>query len=136
MPLVIDASVTLAWCLDDEQSEYADVILKRVSEDSAMVPSVWPIEVANGLLIAERRGRLSAPEIPRLHSLLSDFPIHAEEPALESALGPVISLARTHDLSAYDASYLELAMREGIPLATLDDALRAAAGKSGVALAE
>jgi predicted nucleic acid-binding protein len=136
MPLVIDASVTLAWCLDDEQSEYADVILTRVSKDSATVPSVWPIEVANGLVIAERRGRLSVAEIPRLHSLLSTFPIEAEEPALEAALGPIISLARTYDLSAYDASYLELAMREGIALATLDDALRAAANQAGIELAE
>ena len=136
MPLVIDASITLAWCLDDEQSEYAEGILKQVSEDSAMVPSLWPIEVANGLLIAERRGRLSPTEIPRLYSLLSALPIQAAEPSLDRSLGSILTLARSQDLTAYDASYLELAMREGLPLATLDESLRAAAEQAGVELAK
>ncbi len=135
MSLVIDASVTLAWCLEDEQSEYADGILQRVSEDSALVPSLWPIEVANGLVVAERRGRLKAAEIPRIHSLLSVLSINAEEAALGSALGPVLTVARTHQLTAYDASYLELAMREGLALATADRDLRAAARSSDVPLA-
>jgi predicted nucleic acid-binding protein len=135
LSLVIDASVTLAWCLGDEKSEYADGVLQRLSLDSAMVPSVWPIEVANGLIVAERRGRLTASEIPRVDQLLSVLSIRVAEAALSYALGPILTVARTHNLTAYDACYLELAMREGLPLASLDDRLRAAAALADVPLA-
>jgi predicted nucleic acid-binding protein len=135
MPLVVDASVTLAWCLHDEQSEYANGILETVSRDSALVPALWPIEVANGLIVAERRGRLRAAEIPRLSSLLATLPIELTNATLDGALGPVLALTRDQGLSAYDASYLELAIREGLALATVDGKLRAAAESAGVTIA-
>ena len=135
MTFVLDASVTLGWYLPDERNDYANRILRRLAEEAAIVSGIWHIEVANGLLVAERRGRISAPDIPRIHSLLSVLPIAPVGPALDSALGPVLVVARTYGLSAYDASYLELALREGHPLATLDRNLRAAARKSEVALA-
>ena len=100
------------------------------------MPGVWPLEVANGLLIAERRGRLNAAGIAHAHTLLSTLPISVEEPTLDVSLGPVLELARQERLTTYDASYLLLAMREGIPLATLDDGLRTAAGRVGVPIAE
>jgi predicted nucleic acid-binding protein len=133
---VLDASVAVGWCLPDERNDYTNRILRRIADEPAIVSAVWALEVANGLLVAERRGRLSAAEIPRLHTLLSTLPIQAYEAALDPALGPVLAVARTHTLSAYDASHLELAMREGLALATIDQNLRAAALAAGVALPE
>lgn len=136
MTLVIDASLTLAWALEDEPNDYADRIFGRLPHEPAGVPGVWALEVANGFLVAERRGRVTAVEVSRAHAILKDLPIIAEESSLDLALGPVLALARMHNITAYDASYLELAMREGLPLASLDDRLRTAALAAGVPLAE
>lgn len=136
MPFVLDASVALAWHFEDEALEYADRVLDRLQEDDAFVPAVWPLEVANGLLAAERRRRLSAADVAQAQAILSDLPVTVNELALEDALGPVLDLARAHSLSAYDAAYLDLAMREGLSLATQDNHLRAAAMRVGVALVE
>ena len=134
MAFVLDASVALAWHFDDEASEYADRVLDRLQEEDAFVPAIWPLEMANGLLAAERRSRLSPADVARAHAILSDLPITVNSLTLDDALGPVLDLARAQSLSAYDAAYLELAMREGLSLATQDDDLRAAAGRIGVAL--
>ncbi len=136
MPFVVDASVALAWHFDDEVSEYADRVLERLRRDQALVPAIWPLEVANGLLIAERRKRLSAAKLARAVELTQELAISVSEQGAEVALGPVRDLARAEKLSAYDAAYLELAMREGLPLATQDAALREAAERVGVALVE
>ena len=121
--------------MPDERDHYANAILRRLSDDLAIVPSIWMLEVANGLLVAERRGRLTAADMSQAHGILAGLPIKARDLSLDAALGPVLALARQENLSSYDASYLELAMREGVPLATVDDALRSAAGRVGVALA-
>lgn len=134
MAFVLDASVALAWHFEDEASAYADRALERLREDDAVVPAIWPLEIANGLLAAERRGRLSAADVAQAHGLLSDLPIGVNALTLQVALGPVLDLARAQGLSTYDAAYLELAMREGLPLATEDEALRAAARRVGVPL--
>jgi predicted nucleic acid-binding protein len=136
MSFVVDASIALAWHFEDEVSEYADRILDRLREDRAAAPSIWPSEVANALLVAERRGRLSPARVARAVELLLELPVSIHDTAADLALGPVLDLARTHGLSAYDAAYLELAMREGLPLATQDEALRAAAQRVGVPLME
>lgn len=136
MPFILDASVALAWHFEDESSEYADRVLGRLQEDDAIVPALWPLEVANGLLAAERRGRLSAADVAQVHAILSDLPVTVHELTLEDALGPVVDLARAQSLSAYDAAYLDLAMREGLSLATQDHDLRRAAMRVGVALVE
>jgi predicted nucleic acid-binding protein len=136
MPFVLDASLALAWYFEDEVSEYADLVLERLREDSALVPSLWPLEIANGLISAERRGRLSPAGVMRTAELVQELPISVQEVPPGLALGAVIDVARSQVLSAYDAAYLELAMREGVPLATRDDNLRAAAGRVGVPLAE
>jgi len=132
---VLDASVVLSWHLDDEPNSYADTILARLASEPAVAPNIWPLEVANGLLIAERRGRLTTAGTSRVYQDLSDLPIAVQHVPLESAQTSVLALARDQRLSAYDAAYLELAMREGLPLATLDDGLRAAGGRVGVPLA-
>jgi predicted nucleic acid-binding protein len=132
MPLVVDASVTLSWCFRDEQGEYGARVLRRLAGDTVLVPGLWLLEVTNGLLVAERRGRLSAAELSHVRQLLADLPVTVVELALEEALGSVLEVARSQSLSAYDASYLDLAMRQGLPLATQDDILRSAAVRLGV----
>jgi len=136
MPFVLDASLALAWHFEDEISEYADRVLDRLGEDPAVVPSLWALEIANALVVAERRGRLSPAGVARAAELFLEVPISIHEVAPQSALGPVLDLARTHGMTTYDAAYLELAMREGLPLATEDEALRAAAERVGVPLLE
>ena len=136
MAIVIDASVSLAWHFDDEVSEYADRILEELRAGAGLVPAIWPLEVANALLIAERRGRLSPARTARAVDLFKELPLQVQEIGAQDALGPILDLARAEDLSVYDASYLELAMREGLPLATEDAALKSAAVRVGVTLAE
>jgi predicted nucleic acid-binding protein len=133
---VVDASVTLSWHLDDEPNAYSDKILGRLASESALVPRLWCLEIANGLLIAERRGRITAAHSSHVHQALANLPITADDLSLDLALGSILSVARFQNLSAYDASYLELAMRGGLPLATLDEKLRTAAVAAGVPLAE
>jgi predicted nucleic acid-binding protein len=133
---VIDASVALAWHLEDETSEYADAVLDRVRTEGALAPSIWQLEVANGLLVAERRGRTTAAKSSRALALFEQLPINIRDVPTTLAFGTVFELARELGRSAYDACYLELATRESLPLATQDTALRAAAEKIGVILVE
>lgn len=132
MSLVLDCSVAMSWCFEEEASDYADRVLDALEEGEALVPSVWPLEVANVLVVAERRGRLKVGESARFLELLQSLPIFVEEVSLPRATGAVLSLARELDLSVYDASYLELAMRSGVALATHDQALAKAADAAGV----
>jgi predicted nucleic acid-binding protein len=136
VPFVLDASVALAWHLEDEVSEYADRVLDRLREDGVAVPSIWPLELANALLVAERRGRLLPAKVALATQQTSELPISVHDVPRELAFGPVLDLARAQGLSAYDAAYLELAMREGLPLATQDETLRAAAQRVGVPLVD
>lgn len=126
------ASVAMTWCYPDEHSAYAYRVLDALEHAQAVVPSLWAIEVANGLVVGERRHRLAAADIARFLELLSGLPIETDLETASRALGDTRSLARSHDLSAYDATYLELAMREGLPLATLDKHLKKAARNVGV----
>lgn len=134
MPFILDASVTLAWCFQDEAQPYADQVLTLIEHDSARVPSIWPLEVANALCAAERRRRLTALDTIRVAEILRGLPISIAEVSLATAIGPVLELARAQQLSAYDAAYLDLAMREGLSLATLDTRLSEAAARLGVPL--
>ena len=134
MTFVVDASVTLAWCFEDELSQHADHVLDRLTGEDAVAPSIWPLEVANGLRSAERRNRLAAGELPGLRQLLTALPIRVEPASLDGALSEVLETARALDLTAYDAAYLDLAVRRGLPLATIDERLRDAAGRAGIEL--
>src|SRR5207253_1779150 len=113
--IVLDASVALAWCFDDESSPFADRVADHLRSNIALVPAIWPFEVGNALVAAERRGRLSEADRPRLAELLAALPIEVEGLALAQTLGPVTDLARPHGLSVYDAAYLELAQRLSVP---------------------
>jgi len=129
---VLDASVTMTWCFPDEHSDYASGVLNRLMTQPARVPNLWPIEVANAVLVGERRKRLSASGAARFLELLRALPIEFDGRTGERALAETLTLARAHLLSAYDAAYLELAMREALPLATLDQRLRQASKAVGV----
>jgi predicted nucleic acid-binding protein len=136
--VVIDASITLAWCFGDEADPYAERILDelRRGEREATVPAIWPSEVSNGLLVAERKGRTRAAETTRLVAILAELPVSVESTGVGFVGRIALPLAREHGLTVYDATYLELAERLGLPLASLDSELVAAARKAGVALAE
>ena len=124
---VVDNSVVMAWCFADEGDGYAESVLDSLTSGRAYVPAVWPLEVGNVLLSSERRGRLSRAAAVRFLALLSDLPISVEQETPERMLKEIISLAYDHDLSTYDASYLDLAMRLDLPLATRDAPLIRAA---------
>lgn len=131
---VVDCSVVMAWCFEDEADRYADMILDLLVESEAVVPSLWALEVANVLLVGERRKRLTEAGSRRFIELLYELPVTMDQETSERALSGILSIGREHGLSSYDAAYLELAMREGIALATRDDGLKEAAKKCGVKL--
>lgn len=124
---VVDNSVVMSWCFQDQANDYADAVLSRLAEATAYVPSVWPLEVTNALLAAERRGCLSEAGSLRFLVLLSQLPIRVESEGPAKEMKDVLALARAHKLSSYDAAYPDLAMKKGVPLATLDKKLRQAA---------
>ena len=132
---VIDASITLAWCFDDESSRAADRVLGRLEQEDALAPPHWPLEVANALRTAERRGRVNAGDLSHLRALLAGLPVEIAPLEVSTALWSVLETAREHDLTAYDAAYLDLARVRGLPHATVDARLRAACAAAGVELA-
>ena len=123
---VVDNSVVMAWGLA-ESDEYSDAAMEAIAGGEALVPGVWPLEFANALVTAERRKRLTESEATRLRELVLELPITVVPDVTARVLSDVLALARQQGLSVYDASYLDLAMREGVPLASVDDRLRAAA---------
>jgi predicted nucleic acid-binding protein len=136
MPFVLDASVAVSWAFEDEISPYTDYVLGTLDSDVARAPAIWPLEITNVVLGSERHGRLQPADTARFISLIRSLPIRTDDVALERAVGAVLNLARAQTLTTYDASYLELAQREALPLATQDDRLRAAAQRLGVSLLE
>ncbi|MDA8083458.1 MAG: type II toxin-antitoxin system VapC family toxin [Nitrospiraceae bacterium] len=131
---VLDCSVVMAWCFEDEKDRYSDTVLDLLSASEAVVPSLWALEIANVLLAGERRKRLTKADSFRFINLLRELPITVDQETTDHALSETISIGREQGLSSYDATYLELAMREGIALATRDEGLRKAARKCGVKL--
>ena len=131
--IIVDCSVTMAWCFEDERNPYADSVLHALDHSQGLVPSIWPFEVANVLALSERAGRLDLPRSAWFLRFLNDLPILVEERSSSRAFGETLALARAQNLTIYDAAYLEVALRVGARLATQDNALRAAALKLGVA---
>jgi predicted nucleic acid-binding protein len=130
--IVIDASVALAWCFKDERTAVTAELLERVQTDVAAVPILWHLEIANVLALAERRGRITSAESAELIALLETLEIAVDEETPSRAFGRVLDLARSERLTAYDAAYLDLAMRLGAPLASKDRDLCNAAERVGV----
>jgi predicted nucleic acid-binding protein len=128
---VVDASVSGAWYLPDESDPLADTAALRLRTESAIVPELFWFELRNIFLIGERRGRISEADTARFLSNLARLPIAADREPNEIA---IFQLARTHKLSFYDATYLELAQRKNAPIATLDSALVKAAKTEKVQL--
>lgn len=135
MPFVADASITLAWCLPGEATAFTDSLLHRLRTTSLVVPAIWPFEIANVLVVGQRRGRLEADEAAQCLRFLRSLPIDVEESGDLGALTSLVALAISHGLSAHDAAYLDVALTRGLPLATLDGQLQAAAHGAGVVLA-
>ena len=133
---VVDNSVVMSWCFKDETNQYADAVLDKLSETTAIVPAIWPLEVVNVLLVAERRKRLKQADSVRFITLLSKLPIVVEHEWPEKMMTGLLALGRAKNLSSYDASYLDLAMRKDCPLATLDKKLMEAAKEVDVAILE
>ncbi len=129
MEFVIDNSIVMSWCFNDEINSYADFILDNLESHSAIVPSIWPLEVGNVLLVAERKKRLTVADSSRFLDLLSNLPIFVEQESPERMVKEIFALARSLDLSSYDASYLDLAMRKGLSIASLDKNLIRASKK-------
>jgi predicted nucleic acid-binding protein len=132
---VADASVVLAWCFEDEATAWTDSLLNRLYAGQVLiVPAHWPSEVANGLLFAFRRQRIPAGRAELFWDQLAKLPIEAE-PALSPVLAKqVLSIANRFVLTAYDAAYVELALRRQLPLATLDSRMIAAATNTDIQL--
>lgn len=130
--LVLDASIALAWCFEDEADAYADAVLDSLRRRKPVAPGLWALEVANALLASQRRGRIQAPERLARLAFLADLDVGLEHAPTPAVFGEISRLADAHDLSVYDAAYLELALRRGQPLATHDQRLRAAALARGV----
>lgn len=130
---VVDASVTLTWCFEDETTEASQAVLRRLFVEGGLAPGHWPVEVANGLLSAERRGRLAHGKLASARRVLGTLPVGIASMDLEAAV-VALDAARAFDLTAYDAAYLELARSRGLGLATLDQRLAAACRTVGVPL--
>lgn len=133
---VLDASVAISWCFPNDPTEntpYSRAILQYVEEADIVVPEIWAFEIANGIFVAYKRNRITEADIYEYVQLLESLPIRVvrgewlKNIALES-------LARKHNLAAYDVAYLDLTLRKKLPLATSDEALKKAARAEGVAL--
>lgn len=131
MPFVLDASIATCWAFDDEDHPLAALALDRIRSDEAIAPSLWWFEVHNTLIVSERHGRLTEADTTAFLRELSRFRVVIDHVPDEAT---IMTIARQHRLSAYDASYLELAQRRAIPLTTMDYDLRKAATAHDIAL--
>lgn len=131
---VLDSSVALCWCFADEATPETDRVLQRARDEGAVVPSLWRLEIANVLVGAERRGRATRAEVDAALSLLGALNLEIDSETDLRALVEIAGLARDERLTTYDACYLDLALRRGLPLATHDRELAGAARRRGVLL--
>ena len=134
MVLVLDASVALSWFLDDETAEDAWTVLDLVTREGAAVPVIWRFELANGMLMAERRRRMTANERASALTQLAGLPITVDRLGPAQAWRATVDFASRCRLTVYDAAYVEAAIRLEVPLATFDSAMRAAAASLSVPL--
>ena len=127
--------MTVAWCFQDEATPFTEAALNELARSAVIrVPAIWPLEVANALLAAERKKRITIAQVTAFLRSLEAFPISIDPTPTGLAFDRILLLARQQSLTEYDASYLELAIRESLTIATLDDSLRRAARAVGVEL--
>jgi predicted nucleic acid-binding protein len=131
---VVDCSVAMSWLFSDEATAHTSKLLDRLEEETALVPGWWFLEVANVLAFAERKGRITPAQSAAFIDELSKLAIEVDSESPDWVFERLLPLCRTHQLTSYDALYLELAVRRNLPLATLDEPLRRAAKKLGVKL--
>lgn len=131
---VLDASIALTWLFRDELTAERRTVLERLDAEFAVVPAIWPLEMANILAIAERKGRIASAEVAEFVAKIETLDIRVDDGTASRGLREILALARRESLTSYDAAYLDLAMREGLPLATRDRALAKAAKRLGVAV--
>jgi predicted nucleic acid-binding protein len=132
---VLDASIVLAWCFPDENAAVAQNVARKFKQgDTAVVPSFWPHEVLNALLVGEKRKRICKGLVRRFFDDLAALPVALEQFSAGVVFHRVQHLSREHGLTAYDAAYLDLALDSGLPLATLDEDLVRACKKVGARL--
>ena len=134
MSFVLDCSVTMAWCFEDERTAATDALLARVVDAGAIAPFLWPLEVTNVLLNAVRRKRIPPDAVNQVAQRIAALPVAIDKDGAEMVWGNTLQLAERYALTSYDACYLALAQRKALPLATLDTALRKAATAAGVTL--
>lgn len=132
MPFVLDSSVALAWVLPDERHDEAEKLLHRLTHDTAIVPAVWTLEIVNVLALAVRNGRLPRTQVDASVVQLHRLPIAIDPTPPDQSMDAILKLAEDLRLTAYDASYIECAVRTKLSFATLDKKLRSAAIKYGV----
>jgi predicted nucleic acid-binding protein len=132
MNFVLDASIALSWCFPDETTPSNIVLLERLHTETAFVPTIWSLELGNALLSAERKKRIKYAEIIEFLSLLQNINIQVDGQTDAKAFHETFTLAYSEGLTTYDASYLELAMRRGLPIATKDNLLVKVAKQLGV----
>jgi predicted nucleic acid-binding protein len=130
--IVLDASVTMAWSFSDESTAAIDALFERVAYDGAVAPVLWPLEVANSLRTAVRKGRVDETRKSKMLQAISDLGVRIDGETADRAWTDIVMLSDRHDLTVYDASYLELAVRLSLPVATLDNEIIAAARAAGV----
>lgn len=131
---ILDCSVTMAWCFENEATPYADLVLASLKQNKALVPPLWKLEVSNVLLIAERRKRIQEADILHFIRLLNQLPIKIEADTTSTSMSDLVLLGRIHQLTSYDTCYLHLALSLGLPIATLDKKLQEAAQQAGAGL--
>jgi len=131
---VIDASIALSWCFEDEATPETDRLFECVRDEGAVVPGLWHLELGNVLLQAEKRKRITMEDVATRLRLISVLPIRIDPETSAKAWQDTLSLARVEGLTIYDAAYLELAIRSGLPLLTKDEQLAQAARRRGVAI--
>lgn len=134
MTFVVDSSVALTWCFEDEATPTADALLMRLTEEGAHAPSLWPLEILNALRAAERRGRITRDARHERIAFLHMLPIVIDPETAAQAWVTTNRLTERFQLTVYDAAYLELAQRLDVPLATLDNELREAASALSIPL--
>ncbi len=134
MGFVLDASIALSWCFADETTPRTTVLLERLEQETARVPAIWPLEISNILLSAQRRKRISYAEMIQFLDMFKSINIQIDLETMDKSFNEIVSLAYRERLTTYDAAYLELALRSSLPLATKDKQLQDAAQRLGVQL--